>query len=72
MTNETPKKRNVTISLSPESVRKAKILAAKRSTSISRLLAEEIERLVGAEEAYERSLLLSGLRKRLVSTFGTR
>jgi hypothetical protein len=36
-------------------VRKARILAARRSTSISRLLAEEIEKLVGAEEAWERS-----------------
>jgi predicted transcriptional regulator len=48
-------KQNVTISISPETVRKARILAARRSTSISRLLAEEIEKLVGAEEAWERS-----------------
>lgn len=49
------KKQNVTISLSPETVRKAKVLAAQRSTSISGLLAEQIESLVGNEEAYERS-----------------
>jgi post-segregation antitoxin (ccd killing protein) len=48
-------KQNVTISVSPETVRKARILAARRSTSISGLLAQEIERLVGAEEAWERS-----------------
>jgi hypothetical protein len=36
-------------------VRKARILAARRSTSISGLLAEEIEKLLGAEEAWERS-----------------
>jgi len=48
-------KQNVTISISPETVRKARILAARRSTSISRLLAEEIEKLVGDEEAWERS-----------------
>ena len=48
-------KQNVTISISPETVRKAKILAAKHSTSISGLLAEQIEALVGAEEAWERS-----------------
>jgi hypothetical protein len=47
------KKQNVTISISPETVRKARILAARRSTSISGLLAEEIEMLVGAEEASE-------------------
>ena len=52
----TPAKRqNVTISVSPETVRKAKILAARRSTSISGLLAEQLEILVGAEEAYARS-----------------
>lgn len=48
-------KQNVTISLSREVLKKAKILAAKRDTSISGLLAEEIELLVGQEEAYERA-----------------
>jgi post-segregation antitoxin (ccd killing protein) len=48
-------KQNVTISISRETVRKARILAARRSTSISGLLAEQIEKLVGAEEAWERS-----------------
>ena len=49
------KKQNVTISISQETVRKARILAARRSTSISGLLAAEIEKLVRAEEAWERS-----------------
>ena len=48
-------KQNVTISVSRDTVRKARILAARRSTSISRLLAEQIERLVGGEELWERS-----------------
>jgi hypothetical protein len=48
-------KRNVTISLSPETIRKARILAARRSTSISGLLAEQIETLTGEDEAYERA-----------------
>jgi hypothetical protein len=48
-------KQNLTISISSETVRKARILAACRSTSISGLLAEQIETLVGAEEAWERS-----------------
>jgi hypothetical protein len=48
-------KQNITISVSRETVRKARILAARRSTSISRLLAEQIEILVGAEEAYARA-----------------
>lgn len=55
MARENIKKQNVTISISPDIVRKAKILAARRSTSISGLLAEQIEILVGADEAYERS-----------------
>jgi hypothetical protein len=48
-------KQNVTISLSPETIRKARILAARRSTSISGLLAEQIETLTGEDEAYERA-----------------
>jgi hypothetical protein len=48
-------KQNVTISISPETVRKAKILAARRSTSISRLLAEQVEALVADDEAYDRA-----------------
>ena len=48
-------KQNVTISLSRQVLRKAKILAARRETSISRLLAHQIEVLVGQEEAYERA-----------------
>lgn len=49
------RKQNVTVSLSPEIVQKAKILAAKRSTSISGLLAEQVEGLVGEDEAYDRA-----------------
>lgn len=48
-------KQNVTISLDRETVHKAKIVAARRSTSISGLLARQIEILVGEEEAYERA-----------------
>ena len=55
MAGENAKKQNVTISISQDTVRKAKILAARRSSSISGLLAEQIEILVGTEEAYERS-----------------
>ena len=48
-------KQNVTISLSKPTLRKAKVLAARRGTSISGLLAQQIEILVGEEEAYERA-----------------
>jgi hypothetical protein len=49
------RKQNVTISLKVQTIQKAKILAAKRSTSISGLLEEQIEALLGQEEAYENS-----------------
>ena len=52
-TSRKSEKQNVTISLSREVLKKAKILAARRETSISGLLAQEIEFLVGNEEAYE-------------------
>lgn len=47
------RKQNVTLSLSVQTIQKVKVLAAKRSTSISGLLAAQIESLVGTEEAYE-------------------
>ena len=48
-------KRNVTVSLTNRTIQRAKILAARRSTSISGLLEEQIEALVGQDEAYENS-----------------
>ena len=48
-------KQNVTVSLERGTVRKAKIVAARRGTSISGLLARQIEILVGEDEAYERA-----------------
>lgn len=45
-------KRNLTIQLDAEVIRKARLLAVQRSTSVSRLVAEELERLVGEEERY--------------------
>lgn len=46
---------NLTVRLEAETIRKARVLAARRSTSISRFIAEEIERLVGEDERYERA-----------------
>jgi len=48
-------KQNVTISLDRKTIQKAKVFAARRSTSISGLLARQVEVLVGEEEAYERA-----------------
>jgi len=48
-------KQNLTIRLDRKTIRLAKILAAKRATSISGLVSSQIEILVGEEEAYERA-----------------
>ncbi len=48
-------KQNLTVSLTRQTLRKAKILAARRGSSISGLLAEQIDMLVGDAEAYERA-----------------
>jgi len=55
MANSRSEKLNVTISLSRQVLKKARILAARRETSISRLLAQQIESLVGEQEAYDRA-----------------
>ncbi|MGO9863707.1 MAG: hypothetical protein ACLPLR_08865 [Terriglobales bacterium] len=48
-------KQNVTVSLERQTLQKIRVLAARRATSISGLLAAQIEALVGEEEAYERA-----------------
>ena len=48
-------KQNVTVRLDRRTLKKAKILAARRNTSISGLLAQQIETLVGDDDAYERA-----------------
>ena len=46
---------NITVRLNRSTLRKAKVLAAKRNTSISSLLAEHFEALVGEDDAYEQA-----------------
>jgi hypothetical protein len=46
-------RQNITVQLDKETIHKAKVLAAKRGTSVSGLLASELRRLVGDDEAYE-------------------
>jgi len=55
MASSSEEKQNVTISLSRQILKKARIIAARRETSISGLLAQQIESLVGEEETYERA-----------------
>jgi hypothetical protein len=47
------KKQNLTVQLDGVTIRKARILAAKRGTSISAMVAAQIQESVDAEEAYE-------------------
>lgn len=55
MLRKETRKQKVTVSLRAETIRKANILAARPSTSISGLLADQLEKLVGEEDAWERS-----------------
>jgi len=48
-------KQNLTVSLERAIIQKARVIAARRSTSISGLVTQQIEMLVGEEEAYTRS-----------------
>jgi len=53
VTNE---KQNITLRLSKLTLQKARVLAAKRSTSISGLLTSQIEQLAETEDDYERAM----------------
>ncbi len=45
-------KQNLTLSLEKELIKKVKVLAAQKETSITGLLSEYLEKLVTQEEAY--------------------
>jgi len=47
--------KNLLVRLEDETMRRATFLAARRSTSVSRLVADVIERLVRDGEAYEQA-----------------
>ncbi len=46
---------NLTVRLDEETIHKARILAARRSTSVSRLVGDEIARLVAEDDAYQKA-----------------
>lgn len=46
-------KRNLTLQLDEKTIRRAKVLAAKRGASLSALVAIEIERLADRDDRYE-------------------
>jgi HSP90 family molecular chaperone len=46
---------NITLSIPKEVLVKIKVIAARRQTSISRMLTQMLERLVQQEDAYDRA-----------------
>jgi len=48
-------KQNITLSLKKDLIRQARQLSARKSTAVSKLLSEELERLVRNHEQYERA-----------------
>lgn len=48
-------KQNITLSLDKELLTRVRVLAARRSTSVSRLLADELEGLVEQSEHFDRA-----------------
>jgi hypothetical protein len=50
-------KTNLTLQLDADVVQRAKIMAAKRRTSVSALVAKELDELVNREDRYEASRL---------------
>jgi hypothetical protein len=49
-------KRNLTLQLDEEVIRRARIVAAKRGTSVSALAARELDRLTDEDARYEEAL----------------
>jgi hypothetical protein len=48
-------KQNITISIDRELIRQARVVAARRGTSVSGLLAAELARTVAEDDTYQRS-----------------
>jgi predicted transcriptional regulator len=48
-------KQNITVSLDKELIQKLRVIAATRSTSISRMLSDELRQIVTRTEHYERA-----------------
>jgi hypothetical protein len=49
-------RRNLTVQLDEETIRQARVLAARRGTSISGLVARELEELVAKDARYEEAM----------------
>lgn len=64
------KRTNITLSLDSELVREAKVLAAQRGSSVSRLMSESLEELVRGEKAYDAARRRASRRLREASDLG--
>mgnify|MGYP001450403235 CR=1 FL=1 len=62
---------NITLSLPKDTLLKAKLLAVRRGTSVSGLLAGELEKLVAEDEAYEQARQSALLRLAQAGDLGT-
>jgi hypothetical protein len=49
-------KEEITLHLSRQTIQKARLLAAKRSTSISELLSDQIDQIADSDDDYERAM----------------
>jgi hypothetical protein len=49
-------KQNITVRLSKQTIQKARVVAARKATSISGLVADQIEQLAAEEDAYDRAM----------------
>ena len=58
-------KQNITLSIEKTLIKKSKIIAAQRETSVSQMLSDELEKLVQRAEQYEfaKRKALSNLKK---------
>jgi hypothetical protein len=58
-------KRNITLSLEKDLITKARVLSARRMVSVSKLLGDEVTRIIEEEEKYEesRQIAISLLKK---------
>jgi hypothetical protein len=48
-------KQNITLSIEKEIIKNARVLAAQRQTSISRMLGEELQKLIEDSKEYDRA-----------------
>jgi len=48
-------KQNITLAVDKDLLKKARVLAAKRETSVSKLLSEQLARIVSEDNQYEAS-----------------